>query len=134
MKYYILSAFLLFSFNTYALDSDSSQALKKTQEMFRDQGKRMNAVNGSQKGKDAHARVQELFKTSGNIDKAYEMAAQMMGSVMKQTNGDSKKAQEFLSAGSIDPATFAERMPTEFKKLLKETAGSIEKMNGPKRH
>ncbi len=125
---------VLFSFNSYSMDSESSEALKKTQEMFRDQSKRMNAINNSQKGKDAHKKVQELFGNTGNIDKAYEMAAQMMGSVIKEAGGDASKAQEILSKGSANPAAFAERLPSEFKKMLKETANDVERRKGPKRH
>lgn len=134
MKTLIIFSLVLFSFNSYAMDSESSEALKKTQEMFRDQSKRMNAVNSSQKGRDAHKKVQELFGSAGNIDKAYEMAAQMMGSVMKEAGGDATKAQEILSNGAANPAAFAERLPSEFKKMLRETANDVEGRNSPKRH
>ncbi|MGH1468193.1 MAG: hypothetical protein ACRBBP_04835 [Bdellovibrionales bacterium] len=116
------------------MDSASSDALKKTQDLLRDHSKRMNAVNGSQKGKDAHKQVQQLFGSSGNVDKAYEMAAQMMGSVMKEAGGDATKAQEILNTGAANPAAFAERLPSDFKKMLHETANDIEKSKGPKRH
>ncbi len=134
METLIIFSLILFSFNSHAMDLESSEALRKTQEIFRDQSKRMNAVNSSQQGKDAHRKVQELFGSAGNIDKAYEMAAQMMGSIMKEAGGDASKAQEILNNGAANPAAFAERLPSEFKKTLRETANDVERRNGPKRH
>lgn len=134
MKTFILLFSLSLSFQVYALDSDSSDSLKRTQEMLRNHKKRMKAVNSSSKGKAAHEKVKNMFGSTGNVDNAYEMAAQMMGVITKEAGGDSKKMQEILDKGMLDPASLAERMPSEFKQMLKNAAGDVEKQRGPRRH
>lgn len=134
MKNLILITVFIFSYNSHSMDDASVEALQKTQEMLRNPTKRMNAVNSSEKGRAAHEKVKNLFQTSGNIDNAYEMAAQMMETVAKKSGGDSKKMQQLLQQGLSDPASFAESMSPEFKKMLRSTASDVESFKNPNRN
>jgi hypothetical protein len=55
----------------------------------------------------------------------------MMEQIMKEANGDPTKAQQILNKGLQNPAGLADRMPAQFKEMLKDVGGSIEGFSNP---
>lgn len=115
----------------FGYDSKADTSLTQTQDLLRNKNLRNNAVNSSQSAKDAHQKALNLLKTDENVDKAYNMAAQMMEQIMKEASGDPMKAQEILQKGLADPSGLADRMPAQFKEMLKEVGGSVEGYGNP---
>ena len=110
----------------FGYEAESDQALQQTQRLLKNKNLRDQAVNESPAAQRAHQRAQDLLKNPENLEKAYGMAAQMMEQIMKEAQGDPEKAQSILNKGLEDPASLADRMPAQFKEMLKDVGGGIE--------
>lgn len=137
MKTILVLLFAIFITNlvygkfAFGYEPDSDLALKKTQELLRTKNLRDNAIKDSPEASNAHQRLKSLFGTSENQEQAYEMAAIMMEKIMTEAGGDPLKAQEILNKGLSNPASLAERMPSEFKEKLKNSANEVERSQSP---
>jgi len=115
----------------FGYESESDKALMQTQDLLTNKSMRDKAISESDEAQKAHHRAKGLLKTQENVDKAYGMAAQMMETVMKEANGDPNKARQIINKGLSNPAALADRMPAEFKQMLKEVGTSVEELSGP---
>lgn len=135
MKKFILSSLLIcITCPVNAkLDQHQESSLKKTQQLLRDPSQRIKAVNNSKDAQEAHQKALNLLGNQENVNKAYDMAAVMLRSITEEANGDPQKMKQILNNARSNPAALAERMPAEFKILLKQMAKDIESQNAPSR-
>ena len=132
----IIINFVFFSFITHNVYADMSQnqqnALYNTQKLLKNEKSRMDSINSSKEAQKAHQDVVSLFGGSQNINKAYDMAAIALEALAKEANGDPAKMAEILNEAKKDPAAFANKMPPEFRSMLKQAAQDVENKNAPK--
>jgi len=137
MKTLILLVLAIFITNlaygnfAFGYEAGADKSLMQTQDLLRNKDRRNNVIQESKEAQKADQRARSLLKTQENVDKAYGMAAQMMESIMKEAEGDPMKAREILNKGLSNPGALAERMPAEFKEMLKEVGGSVESFSNP---
>lgn len=128
MNKFITLYFVFLSFLTSTAFADLNQSqqnsLYNTQKVLKNREKRMKAVNSSKEAQDIHKEVISLFG-SDHQDKAYEMAAVALEVLAKEANGDSAKMAELLNKAKRDPAGFANRMPPEFRTMLRQAAQNV---------
>src|SRR3954471_101737 len=105
------------------LDPASKEGLSKTQEVLRDPKKRQEAIKGDKKAEEADARVQRLSGSPENTQKMYEISADIMENITKQSGGDPQKMQKLLEEAQKDPEAF-------YKSLTPEQRGQIQKLSG----
>ena len=93
------------------LDTNAQQALDKTQALLRDPSQRANAAGKDSAAHDADANVSSL--TKGNAQQSqevYEISAEVMENIVKQTNGDPVKLQALLQEAQKNPQAFLNSM------------------------
>ncbi len=94
------------------------EALRLTQDMLKDSSQRQNQINKSQAGKAADQKVKDVAGSSENEQAIYELAADVFGSMSKETGGDPEKMQQLLNEGLKDPESFAKRFsPGQLQRL-----------------
>lgn len=117
---------LLLSANfAYALDQASQEAKKQTSDMLRDPKQREQAVNENDKTKAAHKNMERVTGNPANTQKAYEISADIMDSMVNQTGGDPAQMQKILEEAQRDPEGFYKKLTPEQRKQIQELAGKI---------
>ncbi len=129
---YLIISVIAFPVNA-KLSQDQQSALKQTQDLLRNPADRMSVVKESPSAQAAHQKAVDFLGSQQNVNKAYDMAALMLKSVAEEANGDPAKMQQILNRAKSNPAVLADRMPAEFKTMLKQIAGDIEKRSSPAR-
>jgi hypothetical protein len=108
--HYLLPTLFIFSvftaLNAQALEATDAKALQQTQDVLTDQAKRKNAVNSSEKGKQADAYATSVVGAK-NTDEVYALAAKVMERLVQKYNGDAGKISEVLERAKNNPAGFA---------------------------
>lgn len=124
MKKTWLVAFVAFGFHSLALAGEKpdaakvEEALRLTQEMLKDPAQRQNQIDKSAEGKAADQKIKGVAGSAENEQAIYDLAADVFGSMSKETGGDPEKMQQLLNEGLKDPESFAKRFsPEELQKL-----------------
>lgn len=118
--------FVLFFANfAHALDNASKEALDKTSTTLRDPKERAKAVNENDKTKAADKQLQRVTGNPANTQKAYEISADIMETMVQQTGGDASKMQQMLEQAQKDPEGFYNKLTPEQRKQIQELAGKI---------
>lgn len=115
------------------LTEEQQNALTRTKSFMKNSHQRQEYLKSSPYAQEAHNKAANLLGSKQNVNKAYDMAGQMLESLLKQSNGDMSKVKEALLRGQANPAQLAESMPPEFKKMLRELANDVEGKAGPKK-
>jgi len=132
VRFLFIFSLLVFPLSVQAeLNKQQERALLKTQQLLRNPQKRMKAISSSKEATQAHQRAASLLGSEANVDKAYDMAAIMLKSIAEEAGGDPVKMQQILNKAKTDPSALADRMPAEFKSLLKNMAKEIENNSQP---
>lgn len=135
LSFFSMLLILSFSYVAQAeLTAKQARALEQTQNLLRNPEKRMKAVNSSAEAVKAHQRAMSLLGSEQNVNKAYDMAAIMLKTITEEANGDPAKMKAILNRAKSNPEALAERMPAEFKSLLKVMSDDIERKGSPARN
>lgn len=131
----ILLQSILLGFNAYAeLDKSSQEALEKTMEQLKNPAQREQALKENPKYKEGESGANLLVKGDATQkQQIYEMAAEVLQTLVQKANGDPVKMQEIVSKAQKDPGKFMEEYFSEAqKKQVRDLAGQIEKDRQPK--
>jgi hypothetical protein len=132
LGFFIFMSFAL-SVRAEELDKASKEALQQTQQLLKNPEQRRQAVKGDAKAQKADQYVNSL--TGGNeavSDEMYQFAAEIMGTLTKDTGGDPQKMQERLKEFMANPEAFANQLTPEQQKRLKELAQKMPASTGRK--
>ena len=106
----------------HANDEHVQKALQQTQQQLRDKNEREKAVNENEKTKAADAYIDQV---GINKDETYDLTADIMADLVKQTEGDPKKLQELMEQAKRDPAAFARSLSPENQRKIQDLAKPI---------
>ena len=101
------------------------EALQGSQAILTDPAQRAAAAKDPEAAK-AMKMLEGLAGNAQTAQKMYELAAELMGTLVRETNGDPGKMLLLLESGRANPAGFGEKLTPEQRKKLSELARAIE--------
>jgi len=118
----LLLVFLSFSPVAFSepMDANILKALEETQAVIRNPGERADVAAKSPAAQEAARRVDMLGGSAENSEAIFELAAQIMGDLAKQTGGDPDKMQQILDQAAKNPEAFGNRLTPQQKQKLHE--------------
>lgn len=110
------------------LDKESQEALEKTQQLLRDQAQRANALKESKDAQRNHQSMESMLGAS-NTNSAYEISAEVLEKIVKDTNGDIVLMQQIVEEAQKNPEAFAKKYFNEsqrarIKQMAEKAPGS----------
>lgn len=122
-----LAALLLLAATAFADKAPvADQAMiEAAQEGITNPAKRSKAIKKSAAAAKADATVQAIGGPEAAQD-IYQLAADVVSDLMKQTGGDPDKMQAILEQAQKDPEGFAKRFPASRRASLKKIADKVE--------
>lgn len=110
------------------LDNASLEALHKTQDLMISPEQRAQAMKNDQKALANDAKVKS---TLGNqAQPAYELSAQVLENIVRQTNGDPKQMQEIVNQLMTNPQLLEQYLTPQQRDQIRGMASQIEKQQG----
>lgn len=106
---------------------DYSAALKKTQELMKNQSLREQKLKDDKGYKQAMDKVNSL--TGGDVKKNEQMmdlSSDVFGSLVNDQNGDIDAVKKLLDQGMRDPAGFLNNLPANQRERILKMADEIE--------
>lgn len=98
------------------------QALQQTQQVLRDARLRQEAVQKDPKARQADENARKVAGSEQNLNAMYDLSADVMETVNKESGGDPVKMQKLLDEASKNPEAFVHRFTPEQKEKLKAIA------------
>lgn len=111
------------------LDADTMKALQETQDVLRNPA--LRAMQPEMKGPAGAAlqgQLDALGGTSADQEKIYQMAAEILGDLAKQANGDPAQMEKILEQAKKNPEAFANSLTPQQQQQIKDLA---KKLPGP---
>jgi len=109
---------------TEAPDNDA-EALRKTQEVLRNQAERHKVLK-SPDAVNSAARVNELSGGDPEIEQGiWELAADLMPLLHEASGGDPAKMKQILEEARLNPQGFMNRFPSSQRSKLSELASKL---------
>ncbi|MDB5039111.1 MAG: hypothetical protein JWQ35_2639 [Bacteriovoracaceae bacterium] len=101
-------------------------ALSQAKTMLTDPESREKEVNKTSAGRAANAQLKSLGGSDETNKEIYNLASEVFGNLVKETNGDPAKMKRILADAQKDPSSFAEKYFSKSdKSKLKKTAQQI---------
>lgn len=129
---------LSISFSARAdMGAAEQQGLQETQGLLRSKSQREEYFKKDAKAKEMGDKVQSLTGSGAEQEQVYDLAAQVMEKIAKESNGDPAKMQKLLDEAQKNPQAFYDRyFSAEQKAKVREVANKIEKKGavGPAPH
>lgn len=119
---YFLTLVAVAAFSAFA----ESDPAKETQELLRNARERQKLIQQDPKSREADDQVKALAGTPENTEAIYGLAADVMGTLSKQAEGDPNKMDEILQRAMENPEGFANSFTPEQKQQLRELGMKIE--------
>jgi anion-transporting ArsA/GET3 family ATPase len=102
-----------------------SEALEKTQNVLTNPSELQKVLQSDPKAREADAEVRSLAGSPENVQKLYELASEILGSLVTSTNGDVAKMMAVIEEAQKNPAEFAGRFTQEQLQKLSVLAKQI---------
>ena len=109
----------------------NQQAVQKTQAFLRNSAERSQFIQQNPAAAKTDQDVQQLLGSKQNADGAYDLSADILGSLAAQTQGDSAKMQQLLEQAQKNPEAFAASLSSEQQAKLRSLASQIEAKKTP---
>lgn len=100
----------------------TQQALQQTQQMLRDARLRDEAVQKDPQARAAHETARKAAGSEQNLNAMYDLSADVMETVNKESGGDPVKMQKLMNEASKNPEGFAKRFTPAQRAKLKAIA------------
>lgn len=120
---------LFFSFSVRAdMGAAEQQGLQDTQGLLRSKSQREEYFKKDAKAKEMGDKVQTLTGSGADQEQVYDLAAQIMEKITKESNGDPAKMQKLLEDAQKNPQAFYDRyFSAEQKAQVRDVANKIQK-------
>ena len=132
-NYYFLVSLIFASFAQIGFSETSSaddqavqEALGLTQKALSDPAQRSKIIQSSPAAKQTNKGVEALMGNAENTQKLYEMAADVMQTLVKLSDGDPDKMMKILEKAQKDPESFAKTFTKKQLSMLRELAKKVE--------
>lgn len=129
----LIALFLLLfpiSASAEGLEPAAIEALMETQKVLTDPVKRADALQADPKAQQANRAAEALAGSPENTQRMYELAADLMATLVKQTNGDTDTMEKMMERAKSHPEefanTFSESQRAQLREIANHTPG-----NGP---
>src|SRR5690348_7596925 len=107
------------------LDPGTAKALQQTQELLKDPAARAQAAQGDAQAAAVEKQVEQLGGTPQNTQAIYDLAADVLGNVAKDAQGDPDKMMQLLEKASKNPEAFGNQFTPEQKQKLRELSQKL---------
>ncbi|MBI3541678.1 MAG: hypothetical protein HY075_00165 [Deltaproteobacteria bacterium] len=105
------------------LDAASTEALDKTKKLLADPKEREKAVAADARATDADQNARQAAGGSeANTQKLYELSAEVMDTITRESGGDPEKMQSLIADALKNPEAFAAKFTPDQKARLKAIA------------
>lgn len=108
------------------LDGNSQAALEDTKDLLRNKDRRAEYFKENPQAKSAETKLQAISDNPEHMNEVYDISADVMDSIVKETGGDVGKMQEILMKAVQNPKAFHHRMTPAQKARIRALAGEIE--------
>ncbi len=108
------------------LDSASTEALGKTQQLLRSQSERQQYIDKNAPAQSANKKVEDLTSNPKTQDDIYNLSSDIFGDMVKTTGGDTAKQTQMLNDAMKDPEGFYNKLTPEQKAQVRGIANTIE--------
>lgn len=106
----------------------NQQALQQTQDLLTNPAERQKAINADPKAKANDASVQKLLGVDSQ--KAYELSAQLMSTIVAQTGGDPQKMQQLMLELQSNPRALEKLLTPAQRDQIRKMASDVEARKG----
>jgi hypothetical protein len=106
----------------------NQQALQQTQELLINPAERQKALNVDPAAKANDAKVQKLL--GADSQKAYELSAQLMSTIVAQTGGDPQKMQQLMLELQSNPHALEKLLTPAQRDQIRKMASDLEARKG----
>lgn len=106
------------------LDSASSEALTKTQDVLTDPNARKDALKNDAKAREADSRVKSI--AGDKSEDVYALASSIFGKLVAEAGGDPLKLQQLIEKAQKNPEAFGSSLSPDDRQKLKELARQLE--------
>jgi hypothetical protein len=106
----------------------NQQALQQTQELLINPAERQKALNADPAAKANDAKVQQLL--GKDSQKAYELSAQLMSTIVAQTGGDPQKMQQLMLELQSNPHALEKLLTPSQRDQIRKMASDLEARKG----
>jgi uncharacterized protein (DUF2126 family) len=101
-----------------ALDSASDEALTQTQQLLTDPSKRAKAIENDTAAKQADQNARSLGVTQANTEEIYALTADIMATLVKDSDGDPVKLQATVQEALKNPEAFRSKLtPAQIQRI-----------------
>lgn len=106
----------------------NEQALQQTQDLLVNPAERQKALNADPAAKANDAKVQQLL--GADSQKAYELSAQLMSTIVAQTGGDPQKMQQLMLELQSNPHALEKLLTPTQRDQIRKMASDLEARKG----
>jgi len=106
----------------------NAEALRKTQDLLRNQAERQKAIANDPKAQSVDSNAKALL--GANTEKAYELSAQLMERIVAETGGDPQKMQKLILDLQSNPQSLEKYLSPAQRDLIRQMASDVEKSKG----
>ncbi len=106
----------------------NQQALQQTQNVLVNPAERQKALQADPKAAANDAKVQQLL--GSDTQKAYELSAQLMSTIVAQTGGDPQKMQQLMLELQSNPHALEKLLTPAQRDQIRQMASDLEARKG----
>ncbi len=106
----------------------NAEALRNTQQMLRNPAEREKAMANDPTALQADSKAKQIL--GPNTEKAYELSAQLMQTIVAETNGDPKKMQQLMQELQSNPHALEKYLTPAQRDMIRQMASDVEKSKG----
>ena len=103
-------------------ESNTKDALEQTQQLLIDPANRDEVIRGNADAKNTDKALNDLVGNRVEQQRVYELAADILGSIVTKSEGDPQKMDKLLEDAKKNPEAFANTFTPEQKKTLSDIA------------
>ncbi len=108
----------------------TQDALVQTKTLLRSRAKRNAYINENKEARQADTAAKMISDNPRHTDEIYDISADIMDQIVKETDGDVMKMQELLIKAAANPRAFHHRLSPKHKARIRSLASEIEKDKG----
>jgi hypothetical protein len=109
-----------------SLDSASTDALSKTQQMLQDPTLRSKVVGDSATAQTVDSQVKSLAGNPQATEDIYKLSGAVLEDLVKETGGDPIKMMQIVTQAQSDPKGFISHLSEKNREAIHSVAGQID--------
>jgi hypothetical protein len=107
------------------LDSASTEALLKTQQLLQSPALRDKAIGESANAGMIDSQVKSLAGNAANTEAIYSLSSDVMAEIVKETHGDPAEMQKLLAKAKDNPKEFFEHLSEKSRAAIQAVSKKV---------